>query len=69
MNQSILITPHVLNTINSLPAEERVAIASAVAGEMILGQRLDDSDLTPLQSMIYQMIRDYIRRDSYKLAQ
>jgi len=65
MNQSIVISQHVINTINALPQEERVAIVGALAGEMILGAKLDD-ELTPLQTMLYQMIRDYIRRDSHR---
>lgn len=65
--QSIVITPHVINTINALPTEERLAIASALAGEMILGESLDNG-LTPLQAMLYQMIRDYIKRDSYRMS-
>lgn len=66
MNRSIVLTPHVLNTINSLPEEERLAITCALAGEMILGTSIDKS-LTPEQSMLYSIIRDYVRRDSYRL--
>lgn len=65
MNQSIVLTPHVLNTINSLPEEERIAITCALAGEMILGNS-SDNGLTPEQSLIYTIIRDYIRRDSHR---
>lgn len=71
MNQSIVITQHVINTIKSLPMEERLAIASALAGEMILGATIDENaenGLTPMQTVLYSMIRDYIRRDSHKLA-
>jgi hypothetical protein len=66
MNQSIVLTPHVLNTINSLPKEERIAIASALAGEMILGTSIEGA-LTAEQTMLYAIIRDYIKRDSFRL--
>lgn len=65
MNQSIVLTPHVINTINSLPTEERLAIASALAGEIILGTQIN-GELTPEQTMLYSIIRDYIRRDSIR---
>lgn len=67
MNRSIILTPHVLNTINALPAEERLAIASALAGEMILGSSVN-GELTPEQTMLYAIIRDYIRRDSIRFT-
>lgn len=66
MNQSFVLTPHVLNTINALPTEERVAIASAIAGEIILGASIEGT-LTAQQSMLYAIIRDYIRRDTARL--
>lgn len=61
MDASILISNHVINTINSLPQEERHAIAQALVSEMILG---DASELPPVQEMLYSVIRFYVRRDS-----
>lgn len=59
----MVITPHVVNTINSLPADERGAISSALASEFILG--IDPADsLTPFQVMVYAMIRSYVARDT-----
>ncbi len=55
MESSFVITPHVINTINSLPMEERLAITAALAGEMILGAD-SRTTLTPVQEMIYSMI-------------
>lgn len=66
MNQSIVLTPHVINTINSLPTEERYAIATALAGEILLGANID-GELTAQQQMIYSIIRDYIRRDTARV--
>ena len=65
---NIVLPPHVINTINSLPTAERVAIAGALAGEIILGASID-GELTPQQTMLYAVIRDYIKRDSARLAQ
>lgn len=64
-HQSIILTPRVIDTINSLPAEERLAIASALAGEIILRIPVKE-ELTSEQSMLYAIIRDYIRRDSIR---
>lgn len=61
--KTIVITPHVINTINSLPEEERLAIAVAMTGEMILGADASKS-LTPTQEIIYAMIKQYVRRDT-----
>lgn len=62
---SILITPHVINTINSLPNEERTAIANTLAAELILGEKPEDS-LSPMQEMIYSIIRFYVKQDTIK---
>lgn len=64
MNHSILITPHVINTLKSLPVEERSAIANALAADMILGG--DVTELSPYQQMLYSIIRFYVERDTQK---
>lgn len=63
MNRAIVITPHVLNTLRSLPLEERLSVASALAGEMILGTDTP-SDLEPMESMIYSIIKFYVNQAS-----
>lgn len=68
LKDSIVITPHVINTINSLPKEERVAVASAFISEMIMGVNPED-ELTPLQTMLYSVIRFYVQQDSAKYKQ
>lgn len=60
---AMVITPHVVDTINSLPAGERGAISAALAMEFILGADPTDS-LTPFQAMVYSMIRSYVVRDT-----
>lgn len=49
MLQPIVITPKVISTIQSLPEEERVTIAGAIAKEMILGD--SDVSLSPVQRL------------------
>ncbi len=67
METTYVITPHVINTINSLPVEERIAITAALAGEIILGTE-STSTLTPVQEIIFSMIRQYVRRDTERFA-
>lgn len=62
-SRSIILSERVLNTINSLPADDRIAIASAVAGEIILGANAS-SALTPLQNLVFAMIRQYVKHDT-----
>lgn len=64
---SILITPHVINTINSLPDDERTAIANTLAAELILGEKPNTS-LSPMQEMVYSIIRFYVKQDTIKYA-
>ena len=66
--QSIVISPHVINTINSLPEEERVAIATAFVGDLIMGINPDKA-LSPIQTMLYGIIKSYVERDSSKFNQ
>lgn len=63
MDQTIVITPHVLNTLRALPLEERLSVASALAGEMLLGAGRC-SNLTPEEDMIYSIIRFYVNQAS-----
>lgn len=53
MNRAIVITPHVINTLRSLPFEERMSVTSALAGELLLGTGPCD-DLEPMETMIYR---------------
>lgn len=68
MNGSILISSHVIDTINSLPLEERVAVSSALVGEMILGKAPCDDSLSPIETLLYTVIRQYVRQDSARYA-
>lgn len=63
MKTAIVITTHVINTINSLPENERSAIADALTREMILGAE-KAVELTPMQTVIYAIIKQYVNRDT-----
>lgn len=63
MNQSIVISPRVISTIQALPYDDRIAVVSALAGELILGQN-PGANLSPMETMLYQMILSYVRHDS-----
>lgn len=69
MEATFVITPNVINTINSLPLEERVAMVSALAGELILGATRAEGELTPMQEVMYSMIRGYVRRDTARFLE
>ena len=64
MKSNIVLSRYVINTINSLPENERLSIASALAGEMILGAKLTN-ELNPREEMLYSVIRNFIMRDSH----
>ncbi len=66
METTFVITPHVINTINSLPQEERMAITLVLAVELILGAKAS-SELTPMQQVLYSMIKNYIERDTTRM--
>lgn len=68
MNGSILISSHVINTINSLPMEERVAVSSALIGELILGETPTEEHLNSVETLLYTVIRQYVRQDSARYA-
>ncbi len=68
MNNSIVISPRVLSTINALQEDEKRAIFGAFISDNIT-KTAREIALTPLQEMIYAMISDYIQRDTAKYEQ
>lgn len=66
-SKSIILSERVLNTINSLPVDDKIAIASAIAGEIILGANAAGA-LTPLQNLVFAMIRQYVKHDTDHFA-
>ncbi len=67
MNQAIVLPPNVLNTLRALPYDERLSVASALAGELILGTDTPQ-DLSPQESMIYSILRFYVRQASERYS-
>jgi hypothetical protein len=63
MATTIVLSQNVINTIQALPQEERVSIAAAIVGEMVLGGNVRQ-DLTPFENIIYTMISSNVERDS-----
>lgn len=68
METAFVITPHVINTLNALPEQERLAVASALAVELLLGARCN-GELTPMQEVIYAMISQYVHRDTQRYTE
>lgn len=66
MNQSIVLSSRVINTIKSLPADDSAILARALADEMLFGA--PTFELTPMQQIAFAMIRDYVIRDSRRNA-
>lgn len=63
METSVIISPRVIDTINSLSADDRAPISNALSMEFILGLNPEET-LTPSQKIIYAVIRYYVTRDS-----
>ena len=63
MATPVYISPRVIDTITSLPQKDRQPISNALSMEFILG--IDPTDtLTPMQAMLYTMIKFYVRQDT-----
>ena len=59
----VYFSSRVIDTVNSLPAADRNPISNALSMEFILG--IDPADtLTPMQNMLYAMIRFYVTQDT-----
>lgn len=63
MNNSIVLSQNVLNTIKSLPMEQQFSIVSAIAGEMIFGATVKD-ELNDEEKRLYAIIKTNVCRDS-----
>lgn len=67
MNQSVYFSTRVLDTINSLPMDDRSTMAAALTSEFILGVDVADS-LNGIQKMVYSILRHYVRQDMRRIA-
>lgn len=68
MNQAVIFSQRVIDTLKSLPTSEREIISSALASEFLLGVSPSEESLTPFQTILYTMIRTYVERDMKKLS-
>lgn len=64
MNTSAIFSERVVNVLRGLPAAEQTAITSALTAEFVYGTN-PDKGLSPLQSILYTMIRSYVERDMH----
>lgn len=67
MNRTIVLPANVLDTLRALPYNERVAVASALAGDVLLGLETHVG-LAPVEDMIYSILRFYVRQASERYA-
>lgn len=65
MTSPFFISNRVINTIQSLPEDDRIALSVALVGEMLLGADAS-CELTPIQALAYQIIRSYVEQDTRK---
>lgn len=56
------VSDHVNNVINALPQAMQAPIRNALEGEILAGVT-PENILTPIQMMVYVMIRDCYRRE------
>ncbi|MCM1137177.1 MAG: hypothetical protein NC221_05755 [Duncaniella sp.] len=68
MENPFIISKRVINTIKSLSAADREPICNAMSMEFILGQN-PQSTLTPMQNVIYSIIRFYVNQDTIRTNQ
>lgn len=64
MSKTFVISDDVINTINSLPEEDRIAMSAAIAGEMICGKKNIDRKLNSMQRIILSIIRASVKRST-----
>ncbi len=67
MPSTYQFSDRVNKSLNSLPADMKSPIEEALIAEMTTGES-PESVLTPVQMIVYLMIRDYARRDSRRAA-
>lgn len=67
MTTSYLISSNVINTIQSLPPEERSAISQALMNEMFFGHD-PHSSLSPTQMIAYTFIKFNIDSDTRRIS-
>ncbi len=67
MQQSIVFSNHVINTIKALPIDERRSVVNALTSEIFMDESSESHELSPMEEMICTIIRFYVKQDSMKL--
>lgn len=67
MDKTFVISQDVINTINSLPQEDRIAISAAVAGQLICGCDAVEG-LNSMQRIIFSIIRSQVERATARFS-
>ena len=67
MSKTFVISDDVINTINSLPEDDRIAMSAAIVGEMICGQNVE-KNLNSMQRIILSIIRAAVKRSTAAYA-
>lgn len=62
-----IISNRVVDTINRLPDKDRLPISRALSANLLHGIP-PESTLTPLQCIVYTMIRHYVKQDTERGA-
>lgn len=67
MTSPVVFSPRVLTTLNSLPMEDRSAMAAALTGEFLLGMEVTGT-LNATQRMVYAILRHYVNQDMRRMS-
>lgn len=69
MNQTIVITPKVLNALRGLPTAERQTVAIALAESLLLdGKESVACTLKPVEEMIFNILHFYVQQASRRYS-
>ena len=66
MANHVYFSRRVIDTVTSLPQEDRIALSNALGMEYSLGMDPTET-LTPLQNILYAMIKFYVRQDASRM--
>lgn len=67
MTTPVVFSPRVLTTLNSLPIDDRSAMAAALTSEFLLGVDAVNH-LSATQRMVYAIIRHYVTQDMKRMS-
>lgn len=66
MTSPVYLSQRVLSDIQALPSSDRLAVVTALAANILLG--VDGTKgLSPMETIVYTMLQNTIRRDSARI--